>query len=327
MTHRIHRYNKGNPRETRGVAAKALLYALAGMVGVVAILLAWLRWDAGRSREEWFEARKGALVAADVRPLAAHREVVATRVRLQSDSGLAVDVRTVRPVAERAPVAVLLILGGHRTGRDAVELIDDAGGLAIVALDYPYHGARHIQGPHGTLSALPRIRQALLDTPPGISLTVDWLLRQPWVDRERIIMVGVSLGVPFAATAAARDARVAALFLVHGAADNRRWLELNLARRLDAGILQAPLATVLYWIACGPAFDTRTRVAAVAPRPVLIVGARDDERTPPGDTERLFEAAHDPKTLRWTEGLHVQPGRKEVIAELLAIVGEELPLR
>jgi hypothetical protein len=40
----------------------------------------------------------------------------------------------------------------------------------------------------------------------------------------------------------------------------------------------------------------------------------------------LFEAAREPKTLRWTDGAHVDPAREDVIEELLQIAGEELPL-
>jgi hypothetical protein len=91
------------------------------------------------------------------------------------------------------------------------------------------------------------------------------------------------------------------------------WLEANIARRMDRTWLHPTLATILHWVAYGPVFDTRKRVADVAPRPVLIVGARDDERTPAGQTEQLFEAAGEPKKLRWTDGQHIEPGRTEII--------------
>jgi hypothetical protein len=57
----------------------------------------------------------------------------------------------------------------------------------------------------------------------------------------------------------------------------------------------------------------------------LIVGARDDERTPEGQTRALFDAAREPKMLRWTEGRHVEPGRSDIIDDLLRIADEELP--
>ncbi len=139
------------------------------------------------------------------------------------------------------------------------------------------------------------------------------------------MLVGASLGVPFAASAAARDQRITGLMLVHGAADNRQWLKVQVARRLDARILHDPVATILYWLAYGPAMDTGANVARIAPRPVLIVGARDDERTPIAEVTRLHELAGEPKRLRFTDGPHVEPDRTEVIAALLRVANEEFP--
>ena len=315
---------KTNPRSRRRIALRAGLYVLAAAVFAMTLALAWLRWDAGRSREEWFDARQGALVAATPESRVSNDDIVAKSLQLRSDSGLRTSMRVVRPANPPTRLPVLLILGGHRTGSDAVDLVGSSTGRAIVALDYPYDGPQRVRGLRPTLSILPGVRQAFLDTPPSISLVLDWLSQQPWADQQRIFLVGASLGVPFAATAAARDERIAGLMLVHGAADNRLWLEANIARRMDRAWLHPALATVLHWVAYGPVFDTRKRVAEVAPRPVLIVGARDDERTPAGQTEQLFEAAREPKKLRWTDGQHIEPERTEIIRELLSIADEEL---
>jgi hypothetical protein len=44
---------------------------------------------------------------------------------------------------------------------------------------------------------------------------------------------------------------------------------------------------------------------------------------PEGQTVALFDAAGEPKMLRWTEGRHVEPGRREIIDDLLRIADEE----
>ncbi len=224
------------------------------------------------------------------------------------------------------PLPVLLVLGGHRTGSDAVELFGNVGRRAVVALDYPYDGPEKVKGLGPVLKTIPLARQAFLDTPPAVSLVVDWLLEEPWVDTAQLIIVGASLGVPFAATAAARDSRIKGAILVHGAADNRLWLEAQVARRIDTKFLHRPLGTILYWLAYGPALNTAERIAQISPRPALIIGARNDERTPAGQTELLFAAAKEPKLLRWTDGQHIQPGRNEVVQDLLRIADEEMPL-
>ena len=153
--------------------------------------------------------------------------------------------RIIRDVETDTPLPVLMMLGGHRTGSDAVELFGDVGHRSIVGVDYPYDGPDKVKGVIPIARAIPLARQAFLDTVPAVSLLLDWLVEQAWVDKKRIILVGASLGVPFAATAA-------------------------------------------------------------------------------GQSELLFEAARDPKRLRYTDGQHVQSNRKEIIAELQRIADEEL---
>jgi len=297
-----------------------------GSILVVAVLVTgalWLRWDASRSRDGYFDERHGRLVQTTLESATTPFGQLTERVLLESDSGLQVSIRTIRGQDVPGPVPVLLVLGGHRTGSDAVDLFGDVGARVVIGIDYPYDGPEKVRGIGQTLSTIPVARQALLDTVPAVSLVIDWLEQQSWADPDRIVIVGASLGVPFAAAAAARDERIAGVMLVHGAADNRVWLEAQLERRIDNEILQYPLSVLLHWTAYGPVFDTGRNVAAIAPRPVVIVGAREDERTPAGQTELLYELAGQPKCLRWTEGAHIEPGRPRIIAELLRIADEE----
>ena len=111
----------------------------------------------------------------------------------------------------------------------------------------------------------------MLDTVPAVSLRLDWLLEQDWVDEKRIVLIGASLGVPFAATVAARDPRVTGLMLVHGAADNQLWLEVLVARRLDTEFLHYPVAKIRYWFGYGPLLDTSKHIATLSLRPVLSI--------------------------------------------------------
>lgn len=301
-----------------------LKYFVLAVVLLITFSLIWLRWESSRPRDSWFSARQGHIETI------AHEESItrygqrSESVRLVSDSGLQVDFRVVRDAHTNTPQPVLLILGGHRTGRDAVDLFGDVGHRVVIGVDYPYDGPEKVRGVIPIAKTIPLARQAFLDTVPAMSLILDWLMLQSWIDSDRIILVGASLGVPFAAAAASRDTRIAGLILVHGAADNRLWLEAQVARRVDTRLLHYPLATVLHWMAYGPVFDTSQHVAAVSPRPVLIIGARDDELTPAGQAELLLDAARDPKRLRYTGGQHIQPDRKEIVAELLQITDEEM---
>ena len=300
----------------RFIVIPAMILLLAGVL--------WLRWDAGRPLDDYFAERRGALVGGQVLETAAENGLDSSLVRITSTSGLQVRVRVIREAAA-GRVPVMLVLGGHRTGSDAVGLFGDIGDRAVVALDYPYDGPERIRGFRQIVATIPVARRAFIDTPPAVSLVIDWLHNQPWVDPDRITIIGASLGVPFAAIAAARDTRISAALLVHGAADNLAWIETQVARRNETKLLHRPMATLVWWLAHGPSFDTAANTARIAPRPVLIIGARDDERTAAWQTEKLFEAAGEPKKLRWTEGQHVQPGRAEIVEALLRIADEERP--
>lgn len=301
-----------------------LKYSVLVVVMLITLSLAWLRWESSQPRDDWFSERHGRIESVATEESITQYGQLAESVRLISDSGLQVSFRIIRDVETDALLPVLVILGGHRTGSDAVELFGDVGHRSIVGVDYPYDGPDKVKGVIPIARTIPLARQAFLDTVPAVSLLLDWLVEQAWVDKKRIILVGASLGVPFAATAAARDRRITALMLVHGAADNRLWLEVQVARRIDTELLHYPLATILYWLAYGPVLDTSKHVATISPRPVLIIGARDDERIPAGQAEILFDAARDPKRLRRTDGQHIQSNRTEIFAELRRIADEEL---
>jgi dienelactone hydrolase len=286
--------------------------------------LGWLRWESHQSRDAWLAERHGRLVDARSERSASSHGQLSERIVLTSDSGLQVVARLLRDDRVGTALPVLIVLGGHRTGSDAIDLFGDVGQLAVVGVDYPYDGPKKVRGVLQTMGAIRPARRAFLDTVPAVSLLIDWLMQQTWADTRRLVIVGASLGVPFAASAAARDARISGAMLVHGAADNRLWIEAQLARRIGVELLRYPLSAVLHWLAYGPVHDTRRHVAAIAPRPVVIVGARADERTPAGQTELLYELAGEPRRLRWTEGAHIEPDRTEIIAAVLQIADEEL---
>lgn len=308
-----------------GIVRRMLLYGIALVFLLVITTLIWLRWDSARPLQTWFESRQGELTNVVINETDAGPAQISELLTLTADSGLAVTLRAIRNPAADESLPVLLILGGHRTGSDAAKLFGNIGARAIVALDYPYHGPEKAKGIVQIAKAIPLARQAFRDTPPAVSLALDWLLQQAWVDADQVIIVGASLGVPFAALSAVRDDRIRGVLLVHGAADNQLWLEAQIARRQQLKLLHKPLATIIHWLAYGPTFDTARNIAAISPRPVLVIGARDDERTPAGQTERLFAAAGEPKWLRWTDGAHVDPGRPEILQELLKIADEMLP--
>ncbi|MCE2901411.1 MAG: alpha/beta hydrolase family protein [Gemmatimonas sp.] len=288
----------------------AVLIAVLSLSGGLTVL----RFDDPTPR---FTERRGAVqrVTRDTMTVEEGHRLEA--VTLTSTSGMTVPMLVKRPLEER-PAPLVLILGGHATGRDAARLIPDTRGRVIVALSYPYAGPHRLKGLE-VLEWAPHIRQALHDTPPAIQLALDWLLRQPWVDAREVHGVGASLGTPFMTVAAAIDARITHVWSVHGAGRSRDLLAHNARESMPS--LFAPLAgTLADVIVGGPYLTPELWVARVAPRPFTMINATEDERLPRAAIEALYAAAHEPKQLVWLPGQHVQRNRPEIVRALVTTV-------
>jgi hypothetical protein len=300
--------------------------AAAAVVGAaVTVWIAWLGWPvpervtgrmttvASSESSEWLHAGPGLLTRS---------------VQVTGGNGLTVPLRVLRPTdgidASAAPLPIVVLLGGHRTGRDAIELVGHPGRLIVVALDYPYDGPERLRGFRQIAGSLPRIRRALLDTPASVSLALDWVLQQPWANPGQVELVGVSLGTQFAAAAAAADDRFTRVWFVQGAADSRRWLVHQLEPRVASGFLREAAATGIWWLAHGASLDPRNWVAQIAPRPVVVIGAREDSSLPQGLVTALYDRAEPPRRLAWTDGGHVNPRRAETVRPLLELILGEM---
>jgi len=252
-------------------------------------------------------------------------DLMTRSARVYGASGLAVNVRVLRPDRPDADtLPVIVLLGGHRTGRDAIDLIGHPGGLTIVALDYPYEGPDRLRGVRQISSSLRPIRRALLDTPAAVSLALDWVLAEPWANPNRIELVGVSLGTQFAAAAGVLDPRFQRIWFVQGAGDSRRWLVHQLEDRIAFAPLRVAIASMIWWIAHGPSLQPNEWIARIAPRAVVVVGARNDLRLPPELVTALHDVARAPRRLAWTEGGHINPRQADSVRPLLDLIQPEV---
>lgn len=297
-------------------------------LALVLAALAWTAWwlaDHARPRHQAFVDHRGAEISAELEaPVTEPGGFISQGVRLSSNSGLRVNARVLRPAAQGGPLPVLVLLGGHRTGRDAVALVGHPGDTVMVALDYPYHGTLEVRSAASFFHAIGDVQQALLDTPPAVSAVLDWLATQDWADTGRAELVGVSFGVPFVAVAGALDPRFRRVWFMHGGAGNRGWIEHNLRDRVPQPWLRPLLASLVHLLVHGHSFDTEDWVAQIAPRPVVVIGARDDQRLPAHKVTTLYQAAGQPKELMWTEGGHIDPRRPDIVRALLDIVRARL---
>jgi dienelactone hydrolase len=241
-------------------------------------------------------------------------------VGLTASSGLQVNLAVKRPAmgttGARRPLIVLL--GGHRTGRDAVALIGDTRGTVVAALSYPYRGNPRLKG-LAVVKQVPAIRDGVLDTPPALMLALDYLGAQPDVDSQRIEAVGVSLGAPFVCIVGALDRRITRVWSIHGSGDSYAPLEMNMRSNIrfaPARVLVAGLSTLLI---AGPRLAPDRWVARISPRPFVMINATEDERMPRTSVEKLYAAAREPKEIIWLPGRHVR-ARPQVVRDIVDLV-------
>lgn len=305
----------GQPPRRRRLRAKALTLGFIAVLALVAAAIAYLLRD---PLPHFLERRSRLADVTESEPSRRDGYDLMT-VRLTAASGLAVDLALRRPVADsgrRLPVAV--ILGGHYGARRAMEFLGETPGVMVATLSYPFTGDPR---PDAVtfLREIPKIRAAFLDTPPAVMLALDYLTSRPDVDTTRIEAVGVSLGAPFMCVAGALDSRFARVWALHGSGGSYVPLEANMKRNIKLGPLRVAAAGLANVIINGPKLDPVRWVPHIAPRPFVMVNARDDERLPRPAVDALYAAASEPKELVWMSGQHVH-GDKETIQRLVGIV-------
>ena len=298
---------------------KRRVVSIAFLLLIAAIGLYWI--ELATPKRDFFIERKGVLLRSD-RAVSAEVGEIHETLELESSTGLVVEMRVLRPADEAdRKYPLLLMVGGHRTGKDAVDLVGVPQRIAYAAIDYPYRGSHSLDGFWQSIAAAPKIQDAFLDTPPALSLALDWLLDQPWVDVRNVNLVGVSLGVPFAAVAGGLDTRFTQVFLLHGGGDNLSWVMHAGRNSIENETLRRLAARGALLLVYGNSFDTRQWIRQIAPRPLVVVAAHDDDYVPQASQEPLIEAAKSESVeLVWTEGLHIDPERQIELGQLLEIV-------
>lgn len=268
-----------------------------------------------------FERRHGRISAVEQESRQDSAGTRETHLRVTSSSGLRVELAIRRPVhtaddSGQVRRPLFLILGGHERGKGAGALIGDTRGAIFASMEYPFDGDHRAKG-LAVLAQVPAIRRALYDTPPAAQIALDYLLARPDVDPTRVELVGASFGAPFATIVAARDRRVTRLWLAHGGGDTYAMIDRGLEKEIRSAVLRAPVSHLANLLASGPRFTPERWIADVAPRPVVMLNAEDDEKIPRRSVEILFAAAQAPKELVWLPGNHMQGNRPEVLQRLI----------
>ncbi|HET7230027.1 MAG TPA: dienelactone hydrolase family protein [Longimicrobium sp.] len=191
---------------------------------------------------------------------------------------------------EQAPGGGVVLLHGYSSRRE--HMADGVGesllrhGLASLSIDLPLHGSRHdplqAQSARNPLAMFSLWRQAVSEA----RLAFHYLGARAEVDRGCMGVAGYSLGSFLAVMLAADEPGVRAVVLAAGG-------------DLPDG---TPLAAVARTIA-----DPLRAVRKLDGRPLLMVHGKNDRTVTPAQARRLFEAAHEPKEIRWWPAGHYLP--------------------
>lgn len=268
------------------------------------------------------QRRAGELIGVDEEITLDAPESTTWDATLTSSSGLVARVRlhvpTGIPQGERRPAVVLI--GGFDTGRHAVRLLPIDMQQVIVSPDYPPEF--DFEEDAEALRRLGELRDASWDAAAILLLAADYLETRPEVDGERLVLVGASLGGFFAALAGAIDDRFRNVALLYTGGDLPRIIAANgeaapdPARRLGGDLAALPVR-----------FLEPTRyVAAIAPRPLLLVNGLFDDRIPRASARALMDAAREPKELVWLPTGHLEPEDTALIRALVDTAFARMPI-
>lgn len=300
------------------------LRVVAGSVVGLAIILAILIGLAYRqgSPSALLE-RKGRITSAALTPAGEDSTSLFQELTLRSSTGLEVRALLRLPRESKPPYPAAVLIGGIKRGRKVVTasgLESIARHAVVVSPDYPIHPKRW---------SVLRLRPAAFDTVAEVLLLLDYLESRPDVARQRLFLVGGSMGAVFATVAGGVDPRPAAVVALYGGAR---------LGPLVAHTLEQPAQDVPYprWRALltGHALawllmplDPERYAAAISPRPFLMLNGSEDSLVPRASVLALYEAARPPKELIWVKSEHVQPSEAQLLRELSGIVASWLSRR
>ena len=177
-----------------------------------------------------------------------------------------------------------------------------ARGIASLAIDLPLHGSRDdaiIQEARRNPVDLVRHWNTSL---AEATAAITWLSGHDAIDAQRLSIAGYSLGSYIALQTAAADPRVRSVIVAAG------------------GDLPVTPWTGMVRMITDPAKSARS----LNGRPLLLMHGRTDRTIPAEQAQRLYDAASEPKELRWYDSGHVLPAAAaEDAAEWLHWLGDD----
>jgi hypothetical protein len=174
-------------------------------------------------------------------------------------------------------------------------------GIAVLLLTLPYHMERTPPG-YGSgdlvlAGNVPLLREALIQAVWDVRRAVDWLLRQPEVDGERIALVGISLGAIMGAAALSAEPRLHSAVLILGGVDLAHILWYSVLGLRTRIRLQAQGYTLQRLREAIADVEPMHRLTPELGEKTFVIGAQFDIVVPTEDTEKLVRVLGNPRVF------------------------------
>lgn len=223
----------------------------------------------------------------------------------------------------------LLIFGGFQEAARVLELVHPKQPVVLASFDYPFSPPRKFEFP-GSLKFLPEAKKMIHETLTGISRLREILVQRPEVDPQRIVLVGASLGAPFAVIGASRDPGFAGVAIIHGFGQVPKTASHQLIKKWKErwGWFAYPAAWSLIWPTwwyIGVEEPEEAAERLKSHQKILMISAEADSFIPATASEALWQsvtkslASHNRLIM---QGDHLQPGSDQLIEKILGHVSE-----
>ncbi len=240
-----------------------------------------------------------------------------------------------RRLGEKLPV--VMVFGGFENAARVLDLFTVQKRWVLASFDYPFRGRRPLRFPESVLDIREARRMVRL-TPIAMRALVQSISElEPSADPARRILVGASLGGPFAVQAASQlpSGELSALVLVHAFGDVRVAATASLEALCQRAFPASPaFASWLgkglgqgIWRVLGSPDPVRDAYLLPEGLRVYFLRAGEDSRIPALAVDRLEEALRNAPirlNIERQAGDHLRPGDRAQLQEALKAVDDWL---
>lgn len=214
------------------------------------------------------------------------------------------------------PLPIVFVLGGLGTAEENLAPVATPGANIVIGYDWPI--PTFLPGPRAMLGEIGRWRSIIEAIPGQLTAVLRWAAAQPGADRNRITLLGVSLG-SLAVPATARLAAAAEIpprwtVLAYGGAPIATLVANH--PELDGQALAPLLGFAAGQVLRG--VEPTAHLAAM-PGETLVIGSRTDRLIPTEAAETMATLAPEPKEIVWMQGDHIGigPQQQETLAAVM----------